>query len=455
MSSEEPRLVGGRYRLDRRIGSGAMGVVWQAYDERLRRAVAVKQLRLEPGLDPAEADEARQRAMREGRIAARLHHPNAVSVFDVVDEDDAPWLVMEYVPSRSLAQEMSQRKMLPPEEVGRIGAQVAHALVAAHAAGIVHRDIKPANILLGEDGTVKITDFGISRAQGDVSVTKTGLIAGTPAYLAPEVAYGRNPEAPSDVFSLGSTLYAAVEGMPPFGLSENTLGLLHAVAAGRITPPRRAGILTDALTHLLNADPAARPTAVTAAWWLDTVARGSRPDIAPLSPDAMAGMSATTAFVGAPGPTRAVTTVGYREPGTLRGVPAVRPGGPYRGRRDNRRQLVLAGVGIAAVALLAGILFASGVFDPKPVPPNPTGNSGPSAPNGGFQPVTVQQPDQDVTTFTTPTHTHTVVTTVPTTTEQTTTTRPTTTTTAPPTTTTTTAPPTTTTVAGGTGNIKP
>jgi len=133
VSSEEPRLVGGRYRLDRRIGSGAMGVVWQAYDERLRRAVAVKQLRLEPGLDPTEADEARQRAMREGRIAARLHHPNAVSVFDVVDEDDAPWLVMEYVPSRSLAQEMSQRKLLPPEEVGRIGAQVAHALVAAHA----------------------------------------------------------------------------------------------------------------------------------------------------------------------------------------------------------------------------------------------------------------------------------------------------------------------------------
>jgi serine/threonine protein kinase len=346
---------------------------------------------------------------------------------------------------------MSQRKMLPPEEVGRIGAQVAHALVAAHAAGIVHRDIKPANILLGEDGTVKITDFGISRAQGDVSVTKTGLIAGTPAYLAPEVAYGRNPEAPSDVFSLGSTLYAAVEGMPPFGLSENTLGLLHAVAAGRITPPRRAGILTDTLTHLLNADPAARPTAATAAWWLDTVARGSRPDITPLSPDA------TTAFVGAPGPTRAVTTVGYREPGTLRGVPAVRPGGPNRGRRNNRRQLVLAGVGIAAVALLAGILLLSGVFNPKPPTSNPAGNSGPSAPNDGFQPVTVQQPDQEFTTFTTPSRTHTVVTTVPTTTDQPTTTRPTTTTTTPPTTIpTTTAPPSaTTTVAGGGGNIKP
>jgi len=456
VSSEEPRLVGGRYRLDRRIGSGAMGVVWQAYDERLRRAVAVKQLRLEPGLDPTEADEARQRAMREGRIAARLHHPNAVSVFDVVDEDDAPWLVMEYVPSSSLAQEMAQRKMLPPEEVARIGAQVAHALVAAHAAGIVHRDIKPANILLGEDGTVKITDFGISRAQGDVSVTKTGLIAGTPAYLAPEVAYGRNPEAPSDVFSLGSTLYAAVEGMPPFGLSENTLGLLHAVAAGRITPPRRAGILTDALIHLLNADPAARPTAATAAWWLDAVARGSRPDITPISPEALAGMSAPTAFADSAGPTRAVTTVGYREPGTLRGVPAVRRGALERQRR-NRRQMVLAGLGIAAVALVAGIVLLSGVLNRTP-PANPsqTGNSGPSAPNGGFQPVTAPT-DQNFTTISTPTRTRTVVTTVPTTTEQPTTTQQPTTTTAPPTTTTTAPPPptTTTAVAGGAGNQKP
>jgi hypothetical protein len=170
----------------------------------------------------------------------------------------------------------------------------------------------------------------------------------------------------------------------------------------------------------------------------------------------MAGMSATTAFVGAPGPTRAVTTVGYREPGTLRGLPAVRPGGPNRGR-GNRRQLLLAGVGIAAVALLAGIILLSGVFSPKPVTPNPGGNSGPSAPNGGFQPVTVQQPDQDFTTFTTPIHTRTVATTVPTTTTQPTTTPPTTTTTAPPTTTvTTTAAPTTTgPVTGGGGNKKP
>ncbi|HEX4703339.1 MAG TPA: serine/threonine-protein kinase [Pseudonocardiaceae bacterium] len=460
MTSDERRLVGGRYRLDRRIGSGAMGVVWQAYDERLRRAVAVKQLRLDLSLDPADAEEARQRAMREGRIAARLHHPNAVSVFDVVDEDDAPWLVMEYVPSRSLAAEMQKRRLLPPEEVGRIGAQVAHALVAAHAAGIVHRDIKPANVLLGDDGIVKITDFGISRATGDVAVTKTGLIAGTPAYLAPEVAYGRDPAAPSDVFSLGSTLYAAVEGQPPFGLSENTLSLLHTVAAGRINPPRRAGILTDALVHLLNPDPDTRPTAATAAWWLDAVARGSRPDIAPISPDTFAGMSETTRVTqglplsGLTARTRPVTGQ-YGSTGTRPGMSSVRrPGGPPPSRR-NRRPMVLAGIGIAAVLLIGGIMLANGVFDSKPSGNPPQVNSGPTTPNFQQIPLT----STDVPTFTTvPTHTKPPVTTTTTTTVPPTTT---TTTTAPPTTTT--APPTTTTAAatsspaatGGAGNVKP
>jgi hypothetical protein len=431
VTSEEGRLVGGRYRLDRRIGSGAMGVVWQAYDERLRRAVAVKQLRLEPGLDPEDANEARERAMREGRIAARLHHPNAVSVFDVVDEDDAPWLVMEYVPSRSLAAEMAERGVLQPDEVGRIGAQIAHALVAAHAAGIVHRDIKPANVLLGENGNVKITDFGISRASGDVAVTKTGLIAGTPAYLAPEVAYGRPPEAPADVFSLGSTLYAAVEGEPPFGMSENTLGLLHAVAAGRINPPQQAGILTDVLIQLLNADPAARPTSIIAARWLDAVARGSRPDIRPMGPDTLGGM-ATTVTPGYGDPTvadrtRAVTTVGGPGVGTSRGTTAARP---YSQPKRSKRPMVLAGIGVAAVVALAAIILTSGLLGngnkPSPQPANNVTN--PSQPN--FQPV----PSPESFSFQQPTAVR-----------QTTAPPPrTTTTTAPPTTTTTTTPPTTT-----------
>ncbi|CRK59922.1 putative serine/threonine protein kinase [Alloactinosynnema sp. L-07] len=280
--SDEGRLVAGRYRLVERIGSGAMGVVWRAVDERLNRVVAIKKLLLPPGLPPDEADEAVARCLREGRIAARLHHPNAIAVFDVVDEDGVPCLIMEYLPSVSLAIALSDGGPMDPVEVARIGGAVAAALAAAHAAGIVHRDIKPGNILLGDDGSVKITDFGISRATDDVTVTKTGLIAGTPAYLAPEVAVGREPSTASDVFSLGSTLYAAAEGEPPFGLSENTLGLLHAVASGKINPPRRSGALTGVLISLLNTEPEDRPSAGRARDLLATVARGEEPNLPPI-----------------------------------------------------------------------------------------------------------------------------------------------------------------------------
>ncbi|MEV0065196.1 serine/threonine-protein kinase [Amycolatopsis sp. NPDC050768] len=276
--SDEGRLVADRYRIIGRIGSGAMGAVWQAHDEVLGRTVAVKQLLMQPGLDEHDAEDARQRTMREGRIAARLHHPNAISVFDVVTDDNGqPCLIMEYLNSTSLAQVLQERGTLPPLEVARIGAQVAAALREAHAVGIVHRDIKPGNILLAGNGTVKITDFGISRAKDDVTVTKTGMIAGTPAYLAPEVAIGGDPGPESDVFSLGSTLYAACEGQPPFGLSENTLSLLHAVAAGQINPPRQSGPLASVLAVLLHPDIHHRPTAEECEELLASVARGETP----------------------------------------------------------------------------------------------------------------------------------------------------------------------------------
>ncbi|TCP49404.1 serine/threonine protein kinase [Tamaricihabitans halophyticus] len=276
--SDEGRLVAGRYRLTQRIGAGAMGAVWTAQDELLGRTVAVKQLLLQPGLSEAESEDARQRCMREGRIAARLHHPNAITVFDVVTDDyGQPCLIMEYLPSTSLAQVLAEPRTLNPTDAASIGAQVAAALIDAHAVGIVHRDIKPGNVLLGDNGTVKITDFGISRATDDVTVTKTGMIAGTPAYLAPEVAIGQNPGPPSDVFSLGSTIYAAVEGEPPFGLSENTLSLLHTVAAGQIKPPRRSGPLASVLALLLAPRVEDRPDAQEAAELLAAVARGETP----------------------------------------------------------------------------------------------------------------------------------------------------------------------------------
>jgi len=277
--SAEPRLVANRYRLDERIGSGGMGVVWRAHDVVLNRTVAVKQLLLLPGLSPGEADESRARAMREGRIAARLQHSHAINVFDVAlgpdlegGKDSQPWLVMEYLPSRSLADVLSEQGALPPLEVARIGRQIADALAAAHRAGIVHRDVKPGNVLIGENGTVKITDFGIARASWDPTVTRTGVLTGTPAYFSPEVARGGAPGPASDVFSLGSTLYTAVEGAPPFGHDDNTLALLRSVAEARVRPPQNAGPLSALLMQLLRDDPTQRPLMTVARDMLGRVA---------------------------------------------------------------------------------------------------------------------------------------------------------------------------------------
>jgi serine/threonine protein kinase len=257
-------LVAGRYRLLERIGGGGMGAIWLASDELLGRRVAVKQVLPPPSADPAAIAQQRQRALREGRLAARLSHPHAVAVYDVALEDGAPWLVMEYLPSRSLAEVLQQDGVLPVDPVAQIGAQVADALAATHAAGIVHRDVKPANVLIGQgpgvEGLVKITDFGISHARDDVTLTQTGQITGTPAFLAPEVARGGEVTPESDVFSLGATLYTCLEGRPPFGMDDNALRLLHRVANGEPDPPRRAGSMTGVLTRMLALDPSRRPT---------------------------------------------------------------------------------------------------------------------------------------------------------------------------------------------------
>ncbi|TDQ05856.1 serine/threonine-protein kinase [Labedaea rhizosphaerae] len=376
-------LVAGRYRLGDRIGSGAMGVVWQAHDERLHRTVALKQLLLQPGLSAAASEEARQRCMREGRIAARLQHPNAITVYDVAEHDGEPWLVMEYLPSRSLATVLAERSTLSVEEAARIGTEVAAALSAAHTAGIVHRDVKPANVLLGDDGTVKITDFGISRATGDVTVTATGMLAGTPAYLAPEVAKGETPTPAADVFSLGSTLYTAVEGHSPFGLSENTLALLHAVAAGKITPPRQAGPMTALLMRLLRTDPRERPSMPVVKDALADLAAG-RPALlgAPSPPAGERTVNLNPAPVaytpprpmpaqGPPTPQRGGTRIApvpqvspaaYRPP-----TPATPPHGqpvqpPREKSPSNARAVVLTVLAIVAAAAI-GILVTSLLFD--------------------------------------------------------------------------------------------
>jgi serine/threonine protein kinase len=415
------RLIAERYRFLDRIGSGAMGVVWRAQDERLGRIVAIKQLLLQPGLETTEQDEAIQRAMREGRIAAKLHHPNAIAVYDVVEENGAPCLVMEYLPSFSLADMLSEHGALDPLQVARVGAQAASALAAAHAAGIVHRDVKPGNVLIADNGLVKITDFGISRASDDITVTKTGLIAGTPAYLAPEIARGADPTPASDVFSLGSTLYAAAEGEPPFGLSENTLGVLHAVAAGRINPPSQDGPLTDVLLRLLNVDPVDRPTMGQARELLAAVASGRNPSLTGLRAASTPGVLPVAGPTAVMDPNRTrVTRPGPRTVGPTRAVTAPPP--PASG---NRTLAIMAGVLVLLLAL-GGLLIALGVFKTNKggspsdfVPPASSPSS--SAP----KPTSSKVPEPTTTQPTT----------------QETTSPPTTTTTPPPPTTTTTPPP--------------
>ncbi|SDH30878.1 Serine/threonine protein kinase [Lentzea fradiae] len=266
---EEGEVIAGKYRLVSPIGQGSMGVVWQARDEQSDRVVAVKLLNTERRSPDAVAQ-----MLREGRVAGRLRHPHAISVYEVVEHDGKPCLVLEYLPSRSLAALIAERGALPPGVVAAVGRQVAAALAAAHAEGIVHRDVSTFNVLLAEDGIAKITDFGIARAVGEGTVTDARLIVGTPAFLAPEVAAGEAATFASDVFSLGATLYAALEGTPPFGVDDNPYALLQRVVRGEFEPPRVGGPLGDVLLRLLRRDAAQRPTMAEAHKLLAAVAEG-------------------------------------------------------------------------------------------------------------------------------------------------------------------------------------
>jgi serine/threonine protein kinase len=391
-SEEAPIRVGNRYRLDERIGAGAMGAVWRGTDELLNRTVAVKEL-LAAAVPPTAAggdalEESRQRILREGRIGARLQHPHVISMFDVVVHEDRPWLVMEYLPSKSLAQVLGEKGALEPREVADVGRQVADGLAAAHVAGVVHRDVKPGNVLLAEDGRVKLTDFGVSRAVDDVQLTRTGLIAGTPAFLSPEVARGAEPTAASDVFALGATLYAAVEGTPPFGLNDNAYALLHKVAMGEVRTPKQSGPLTGVIMWLLSTDPADRPSATQARNALAAVAEGREGRVAAPTVAATAG---STAIMGA------ATTVAPAPPSPPTTVSTALPSGPEPAprRRWGRPALLavlallLLGGGIAAAVLVsapggrpAGSQAAPSVVDTPavPAPAAPPGTSVPASP---------------------------------------------------------------------------
>jgi eukaryotic-like serine/threonine-protein kinase len=265
------RLVAGRYRLRTPLGRGGMGVVWAAEDELLQRPVAVKEIHFPPSVTDEERELLRERTMREARAAARLDHPCAVRVFDVCEDDGHPFIVMELIVGRTLSDLVHTDGPIAPAQAAEIGLCLLDALEAAHAAGIVHRDVKPGNVIVRDDGRVSLTDFGIASTAGDPSITSTGLLLGSPAFIAPERAKGGAPQPPSDLFSLGATLYTAVEGHPPFD-KPDPVATLTAVVTEDHQPCVRAGdLLCDVVNRLLSKDPAQRPGAAQVRELLEAV----------------------------------------------------------------------------------------------------------------------------------------------------------------------------------------
>jgi eukaryotic-like serine/threonine-protein kinase len=258
--SNTPTVVAGRYRLLRQLGAGGMGKVWLAHDEMLDRHVAIKQVVLPPGLSLDEAQEARSRTLREARTAAQLNHSSVVQIYDVVHTEAQPWIVMEYVPSRSLHEVINEDGPLEPLPAARIGLAVLDALEAAHQAGILHRDVKPGNVLLAQDGRVVLTDFGLATFDGGESaLTLPGLVFGSVRFVAPERARHGTSSPETDMWALGATLYAAVEGRSPYA-RDTAMETLAALATALPDPPRHAGPLKPVLRGLLRRNPRHRLT---------------------------------------------------------------------------------------------------------------------------------------------------------------------------------------------------
>lgn len=367
--SNSDRVISGRYRLLEPIGRGGMGIVWRARDEVLARDVAVKEVRAPAGLDPAELQRMYRRLEREAWAAARVSHRGVVTVYDVASEGGRPWIVMELIRGLSLAEVLEAEGPMSPQRAAHLGEQVLAALRSAHDSGVLHRDVKPGNVLLANDGRVVLSDFGIASLEGSSAITMTGEVVGSPEFLAPERALGREPGPGSDLWSLGVMLYAAVEGVSPFR-QDTPLDTLRAVVDEELPPPRRAGALEPVLEGLLRKDPAERLPAAEAARMLRIVGAGGAVRAAggPVSgPDAATATARLRQDPGGDGtPGRAGPTPGpvappppvspYGEPAPP--LPAPGPSGP--GPRPSRAGLVLATgivVLLAALAVLGWLLL--------------------------------------------------------------------------------------------------
>jgi len=334
LAGESERLLAGRYRLLAVIGRGGMGAVWRARDELLNRDVAVKEIVWPAQLDAEEREMARRRAVREAQMAARVRHPNVVGVYDIIEEGDRPSIVMELVPFRSLRDAVAEDGPMTPAEAARVGLSVLSALRAVHEVGVVHRDVKPANILLGPDGRVVLADFGIAKAADSPALTISGVLLGSPSYLAPERARGGRAGAAADMWALGASLFAAVEGHPPFE-RDGVLASLTAVVADELEPSPHAGPLWPVIEGLLLKDPAARLDAAEAEQMLHRIA----------APDALSPTESDHAQEPDPAP----RPDSAPEPDPTLGDTAV-----ARDRAPGRRRRF--GVGLAALTAIAVIV---------------------------------------------------------------------------------------------------
>ncbi|MEU1720994.1 protein kinase [Nonomuraea sp. NPDC005692] len=391
------RQVSNRYRLIEPLGEGGMGVVWRAYDELLDRTVAIKEVRY-TGVGDAKRADLNRRTIREARAAGRLDHPSVIVIHDVVEEDGRPWIVMQLVRSRSLAEVIGERGPLPVALVAMVGGRVLDALRAAHATGVLHRDVKPENVLLADDGRVVLTDFGIAALEAESGLTATGGLVGTPAYMPPERLNGEAARPESDLWSLGATLYAAVEGRPPFK-RDSWAATVAAVLRDEPEPPVRAGALQPVIMGLLRRDPAARMPAGEAARLLHQVATGQPllADQTPMwsAPFPAPGPAAPGPYPQGPAPSDRHPTPGgpYPPPrgsqpvtGDARPPHRTVPGEP---RRRGRTMWIAVPAAVAVLALLGGggVLLYDQLSGPST-----------STPTAGAQPPATGGPTSDPST---------------------------------------------------------
>ncbi|PZF98862.1 serine/threonine-protein kinase [Micromonospora deserti] len=374
--------IGGRYSLRSAVGNGGMGTVWRATDTLLRRDVAVKEVVLPPGLAPSDRDAMYERTLREARAAAAIQHPAVVQVYDVVTEGGRPWIVMELLDARSLADMVIEDGPVAQRVVAKIGIALLGALEVAHAIGVLHRDVKPANVLICSDGRCVLTDFGVARMPTDVQLTTPGMVLGSPHFISPERAMGQEFGPPSDLFSLGVTLYTAVEGRPPFDKGD-PIETMHAVVEDPPAPPQRSGPLTRVLMGLLEKDPARRLDVHTARAMLRELLAG------PLTSTAAAVNSVTDPYsvvpVQRPVPAPPPPTAPEPKPsGQIGGRAMLAPGESLTDRLAALRRGARPGHAAASAAAMdetSADALAGPLHTPTGAMPAPTGR--PALPSAG------------------------------------------------------------------------